>query len=57
VLDVTLSTPIASVSGLLTIYCLIGAPPASAAEGIRLVVPGVINFNKVVGGDNVYIKE
>jgi len=57
VLDVTLSTPLGSLPGQLTIYCLIGAPPPSAAEGIRLVVPGVINFNKVVGGENVYIKE
>lgn len=57
VLDVTLSTPLGSLPGQLTIYCLIGAPPASASEGIRLVVPGVINFNKVVGGENVYIKE
>ena len=56
VLDVTLSTPLGPVPAQLTIYCLIGAPPASAAEGIRLVVPGVINFNKVVGGENVYIR-
>jgi hypothetical protein len=57
VLDVTLSTPLGSLPGQLTIYCLIGAPPPSASEGIRLVVPGVINFNKVVGGENIYIKE
>lgn len=57
VLDVTLSTPLGSLPGQLTIDCLIGVPPASASEGIRLVVPGVINFNKVVGGENVYIKE
>lgn len=57
VLDVTLSTPLGPVPAQLTIYCLIGAPPASAAEGIRLVVPGVNNFNKVVEGENVYFKE
>ncbi len=57
VLDVTLSTPGGSVPAQLTIYCVIGAPPASAAEGIRLVIPGVINFNKVVEGENVYIQE
>jgi len=57
VLDVTLSTALGLVPAQLTIYCLIGAPPASAAEGIRLVIPGVINFNEVVGGDNIYIKE
>lgn len=57
VLDVTLSTPLGSLPGQLTIDCLIGVPPARASEGIRLVVPGGINFNKVVGGENVYIKE
>jgi hypothetical protein len=46
-----------SLSGMLTIYCLIGEPPTSAEEGIRLVVPGVLNFNKVVSGENVYIKQ
>ncbi len=32
----------------------------TAAErrgGIRLVVPGVVNFNDVVTGENVYIKQ
>jgi hypothetical protein len=42
--------------GQLTIFCLIGKPPASAAEGVRLNVLGVINFNKVVSGENVYTK-
>ena len=49
--------PTLSRGGLLTIYCLIGAPPPSAEEGIRLVVPGVLNFNDVVTGENVYIKQ
>lgn len=60
VLDVTLvpdASPSTSFHGQLTIYCLIGAPPASAEEGIRLVVPGIINFNDVVTGENVYIKQ
>ncbi|MGH3056804.1 MAG: hypothetical protein ACRDPP_01040 [Gaiellaceae bacterium] len=46
-----------SFDGLLTIYCLIGAPPPSAEERIRLVVPGVLNFNDVVTGENIYIKQ
>jgi len=42
VLDVTATTPFDPQPATLTIYCLIGSPPASAAEGIRLVVPGVV---------------
>jgi hypothetical protein len=48
--------PSLSLQARLWIYCLIGAPPPSASEGVRLSVPGVINFNTVVGGENVYIK-
>jgi hypothetical protein len=51
------ANPSLTLDGLLTIYCLIGAPPASAEEGIRLVVPGLLNFNQVVSGENVYIKQ
>jgi hypothetical protein len=51
------ANPSLSLEGLLTIYCVIGVPPASAEEGIRLVVPGVRNFNDVVTGANVYIKQ
>ena len=41
----------------LTVYCVIGAKrPSSAEEGVRLVVPGHINFNDVTGGENVYIR-
>ena len=42
---------------ILWVYCIIGPnPPNSAEEGVRLLVPGVINFNQVVTGDNVYIR-
>jgi hypothetical protein len=51
------ANPSLSLDGLLTIYCVIGAPPPSAEEGIRLVVSGVLNFNDVVTGENVYIKQ
>jgi hypothetical protein len=50
------ANPSLSLDGLLTIYCVIGAPPPSPEEGIRLVVSGALNFNDVVSGDNVYIK-
>lgn len=56
VLDITLVGPLGPLPGQLTIVCLIGQPPASAGEGIRLVVPGIVNFNKMVSGMNVYIK-
>lgn len=51
------ANPSLSLTGLLTIYCVIGEPPPSAEEGIRLVVPGVLNFNHVVTGENVYVKQ
>jgi hypothetical protein len=44
------------IPGKLWVYCLIGKPPSSAEEGIRLNVPGIINFNDVAGGENVYIE-
>ncbi len=45
--------------GTLTIFCIIGPQtPAThedpSGEGITLVVDGVINFNKIVSGMNVY---
>ena len=45
-----------SVKGKLTIICLIGYPPPSSKEGIRLVVPGQENFNKQVEGMNLFTK-
>jgi hypothetical protein len=41
--DVTITA-----EGLLQIDCLIGDPPPSAEEGVRLNVKDVINFNKTV---------
>ncbi len=40
--------------GELWVHCLIGNPPAGAKEGVRLSVPGVINFNKEVSGDTLF---
>jgi hypothetical protein len=56
-LDVTFTSPAGSRPGRVTVYCLIGYPPASAEEGVRVVVPGIANFNKQVSGMNVYIKQ
>jgi hypothetical protein len=42
------------------VCCLISADgqrPTNVEEGIRLVIPGVINFNKSEGGLNRYEKQ
>jgi len=58
---VTLETPIGQFPAILTIFCIIGpSAPASHStpegEGVTLNIPGVINFNHTVHGDNVYIR-
>ena len=50
-----------AIPAVLTVFCIIGPnPPAShddpSGEGIKLVVPGFLNFNKLVSGMNVYIQ-
>jgi hypothetical protein len=42
--------------GVLSVFCLIGNPPASAEEGARLDIIGVNNFNQIVSGGNFYLK-
>ena len=43
--------------GVLWVFCVIGPnPPNSAHEGALLDIVGVNNFNKIVSGDNVYVK-
>lgn len=51
------SNPSATVEadGLLDVTCLLGNPPAGADEGVRLNVKDLINFNKSVRGDTVFI--
>jgi hypothetical protein len=45
------------IPAMLSVFCVIGDHvPGSTEEGIRLNVPGIINFNDVTGGDNVYIQ-
>jgi hypothetical protein len=46
----------AGFDGVLRITCLIGSPPAGAHEGIRLDIEDVINFNKEVSGDTLFIR-
>ena len=58
---VTLDTPIGEFPAILTIFCIIGPHAPSShntdeGEGVTLNVPGVINFNHTVHGDNVYIR-
>ncbi len=50
------STGGAGFDAVLRITCLIGSPPASAKEGIRLDVQDVINFNKEVSGETLFIR-
>jgi hypothetical protein len=57
---VVLDTPIGDVSGILTVFCIVGPlAPAShngsqGGEGVTLSIPGIINFNHTGGGDNIY---
>lgn len=45
------------IPAMLTVFCVIGDHvPGSAEEGVRLNVPGIINFTHATGGDNVYIR-
>ena len=50
------STGGAGFDGVLRITCLIGSPPAGAHEGIRLDVQDVINFDKEVSGETLFIR-
>ncbi len=51
-----------AVPGTLTVFCIIGPNPPNnhddpTGEGIHLVVPGIANFNQIVSGMNVYIRQ
>jgi len=43
--------------GILEIECALGTPPGGAEEGVRLLVKGIINFNKSVheSGENLFV--
>ena len=60
-LRVQLSTAVGPLEAILTVFCIIGPKaPAShddpSGEGVHLNAIGVINFNKILSGMNVYIK-
>ena len=41
-------------SGVLTITCLLGAPPAGKMEGISVILGSGGQFTKAAGGDNIF---
>lgn len=42
---------------LMTIVCDLEANPPGQAEVLRLVVPGIVNFNKHVSGANIIVRQ
>lgn len=51
-----------AIPGILTVFCIIGPDPPNShddptGEGIHLLVPGHANFNQIVFGMNVYIRQ
>jgi hypothetical protein len=42
--------------GTLTVDCLLGSPPAGAGEGVTLNVKDLLNFNKEVSGETLFVK-
>lgn len=60
-MGVLLDTEIGTFPAILTVFCIIG-PQAPAThdepdgEGITLKVPGIINFNDLAFGENVYVR-
>jgi hypothetical protein len=44
------------VDAILTVYCLLGSPPAGQEEGIKLNVQDIINFNMQAGGNTLFIR-
>ncbi len=50
------STGGAGFDAVLRITCLVGSPPTGAHEGIRLDIQDVLNFNKEVSGDTLFIR-
>jgi hypothetical protein len=57
VMDVTAITPFGAVPSQLTVFCVIGSPPPGTEEGIRVVVPGVGDFNRQLEAMNTYFKQ
>jgi len=60
-LRVLLSSAAGQFEGILTVFCIIGPNPPNShdeppEEGVHLNVIGVLNFNRIIAGMNVYIK-
>jgi hypothetical protein len=53
-IEVRLST---GPDAVLEVTCIAGSPPPAAHEGIRLAVEGGPNFNTVVSGETVFIRQ
>lgn len=61
-LRVLLDTAAGQFKGILTVFCIVGpkAPKSHnepPEEGVTLNIPGVINFNHVAGGANIYVRQ
>ncbi|MBI4035884.1 hypothetical protein HY383_02960 [Candidatus Daviesbacteria bacterium] len=41
---------------IMQVDCLLGNPPAGAEEGVRLAIQGVLNFNKEISGETLYVR-
>jgi hypothetical protein len=57
----TFNTPLGELPGTITVFCVVGDKvPASIGgpfnEGVTVDVPGIVNFNHPVHGDNIYIQ-
>ncbi len=39
----------------LTLFCVLGSPPPSSMEGVRLNVYDLVNFNAQSGGGTVFV--
>src|SRR6266545_709074 len=60
-MNVTLHSPLGDLSGILTVICVIGTHAPGAVlgprtEGVTLNLPGIINFNHSIEGENVFIQ-
>ena len=44
-----------------TVFCIVGPNPPNShddpsGEGVHPDIPGIINFNKIVSGMNIYVR-
>ena len=57
----TFSTPLGELNGIITVFCIVGPKAPSShnqpsGEGVTVNVPGIINFNHTVHGDNIFVQ-